>query len=236
MNTETALTINQPTSLISQAIEKGADIATIEKLMALQERFEAKQARIAFFEALAAFQEECPDLRKTKPVFYKKDEPAAYYYAPLSDIDRQIKPLLKKHGLSKRFEMVHDQDKIKGVTCIITHVLGHSESSTIPTIVDLSGGKNPIQGIGSGVQYGQRYALIAALGLTTADQDIDGRMPELDIDKLHKNYMEVYNQCIQKDSNLSATMNPDNWDAERTPDLYVKAIGRARQILAKLQK
>lgn len=228
--------VTTPGQLLELAINKDLDIDKLAKLMELQREYNADLARKAFYEALSAFQEECPDLRKTKPVHYKKDEPAAYYYAPLADIDRQIKPLLKKHGLSKRFEIVQEADKIKGVTCIVTHILGHSESTTIPTIVDLSGGKNAIQGIGSGVQYGQRYSLIAALGITTADQDIDGRMPELDIDKLHKQYMEVYNQCIQKDSNLSVTMNPDNWDIERTPNVYVQAIGKARQVLAKLQK
>lgn len=225
-----------PAEFISQAISQNLDIDKLERLLAMKERWDKDQARKAFFEALSSFQEECPDLRKTKPVSYNKTDAPAYYYAPLSDIDRQIKPLLKKHGLSKRFEIAQDGDKIKGVTCIVTHKTGHSESTTVPVIADGSGGKNAIQAIGSGVQYGQRYSLIAALGITTADQDIDGRMPELDIDKLHKQYMDLYDQIVLKDKSFITPGNPDNWAAERTPGLYVKAIGKARQHLTTLMK
>lgn len=231
---ETAVATVTPLELISQAINQNLDIEKMERLLAMQERWDKEQARKAFFESLSAFQEECPDLRKTKPVYYDKGKAPAYYYAPLADIDRQIKPILKKHGLSKRFEIVQDGDKIKGVTCIVTHKRGHSESTTVPTITDKSGGKNDIQAIGSAVQYGQRYALIAALGITTADSDIDGRMPELDIDKLHKTYMELYNQITPKDKAFATPGNPDNWVADRTPELYVKAIAKARERLAQL--
>jgi hypothetical protein len=225
-----------PGHLLEMAIDKNLDIDKLERLLEMKERWDKEQARKAFFEALAAFQEECPDLRKTKPVSYKEGDKPAYYYAPLSDIDRQIKGLLKKHGLTKRFEIVQDASKITGVTCIITHTLGHSEATTVPIIADTSGGKNAIQAIGSGVQYGQRYSLIAALGITTADQDIDGRLPELDVDKLHKQYMELYQKICEKDPSFRSAGDPDNWKGERTPALYVKAIGRARQFLAQLTK
>ena len=43
---------------------------------------------------------------------------------------------------------------------------------------DKSGSKNVIQAVGSAVTYGQRYTLIGALGITTADEDIDGRLPD----------------------------------------------------------
>jgi len=231
------LTVNQPSNLIEKAIEKGADIATLEKLMALQERFEANQARKLFFEEFTSFQANCPDLRKTKKVSFdtKTGGKTEYSYAPLADIIRQIGKLLKDHGLSYRWEIQDDKDNIK-VTCLVSHVNGHTERTTMQGNPDASGSKNPMQARGSAIEYMKRYTLIGALGITTADSDIDGRLPELDIDKLHKQYMEIYNQCIQKDSNLSTTMNPDNWDIERTADVYVKAIGRARQVLAKLHK
>lgn len=229
-------TQDTPDNFISQAIKENLDIDKLERLLAMKERWDKEQARKAFFEALAAFQEECPDIRKTKPVSYKANEPPTYYYAPLGDIERQIKAVLKKNGLSKRFEIVQEAGKISGVTCILTHVNGHSESTTVPTMADVSGGKNAIQAIGSAVQYGQRYSLIAALGITTADQDIDGRMPELDIDKLHAQYMDIYDQIILKDKSFITPGNPDNWAAERTPALYVKAIGRARHHLTTLMK
>jgi hypothetical protein len=101
---------------------------------------------------------------------------------------------------------------------------------------DTTGSKNPIQARGSAIEYLKRYTLIGSLGLSTADSDIDGRLPEMDIDKLHKVYMGIYNQIIIKDESMSVKLNPDNWATERTADLYLRAIGKAREILNNLDK
>jgi len=135
--------------------------------------------------------------------------------------------------LTKNWKIFDEAGKIK-VVCIITHTSGHSESTEMQADADMSGAKNPIQGKGSAIEYMKRYTLVGALGLTTTDSDIDGRLPELDIDKLNKQYMELFNQIIVKDASMRTAMDPDNWAADRTPDLYLKAIGKARQILAKL--
>lgn len=219
-----------PDQLLAMAINQNLDLEKLEKLMALQERWQAGLAKKAFFNALTEFQNDCPDLRKTKEVSFGQTK---YHYAPLGDIDRQIKALLKEHGLSKRWEIADSNNVIK-VKCIITHLDGHSEATEMEATADTSGSKNAIQAKGSAIEYMKRYTLIGALGLTTADQDIDGRMPELDIDKLHKTYMDLYNQIILKDESFRTPGDPDNWQADRTPGLYVKAIGRARQVLAKL--
>jgi hypothetical protein len=219
-----------PSSLIAQAVQNGASIETLERLMALEERWQSKIAQKAFFESLSTFQNKCPDLRKTKQVSFGDTK---YSYAPLADIDRQIKPMLKDSGFSKRWEIQDDGDKIK-VTCIITHELGHSERTTMEANPDTSGKKNAIQARGSAIEYMKRYTLLGSLGITTADSDIDGRLPELDVDKLHKQYMELYNQIVEKDPQYLSSMDPDNWQAERNAPLYVKAIGKAREILAKL--
>lgn len=226
------LTIDQPSGLIERAIDKGADIATLEKLMALQERFEANNARKLFFEEFTAFQANCPELRKTKKVSFGNTE---YNYAPLADITRQIGKALKEHNLSYRWEIQDNKDEIK-VTCLVSHVDGHTERTTMQANPDTSGAKNAIQARGSAIEYMKRYTLIGALGLTTADSDIDGRLPELDVDKLHKQYMEIYNKITAKDESYLSSMDPDNWAADRTPQLYVKAIGKAREILTQLTK
>lgn len=225
----------EPTSLIAQAIASGANIETLEKLMALQERWEAKQAQKAFFETLSEFQVKCPDLRKTKKVKFdtKSGGLTEYSYAPLADIDRQIKSLMSEVGFSKRWEINDNANKIK-VTCIITHSKGHSERTTMEAEADTSGAKNAIQARGSAIEYMKRYTLLGALGITTADSDIDGRLPELDIDKLHKQYMDLFNQIIVIDPTMRTAMDPDNWQAERNSQLYLKAIGKAREILTQL--
>lgn len=59
--------------------------------------------------------------------------------------------------------------------CIISHVDGHDESTTMSAEADTSGNKNAIQSRGSSVTYLQRYTLIGALGISTADEDVDGQ-------------------------------------------------------------
>ena len=199
-------TEDNPMTLMQQAISGGASIETLEKLMALQERWEAKQAQKGFYEALSEFQVNAPEIRKSKKVSFGNTE---YNFAPLADIDRQIKPVMKSLGFSKRWEIQDSGDKIK-VTCIITHEMGHSEKTTMESGADTSGSKNPIQARGSAIEYMKRYTLLGALGITTADSDIDGRLPELDIDKLHKQYMDLYITITDKDPQYLASMDPDN--------------------------
>lgn len=60
------------------------------------------------------------------------------------------------------------------VTCIVTHEMGHSESTSLSGPPDSSGKKNSIQEIGSTVSYLERYTLFAITGLAATDQDDDG--------------------------------------------------------------
>lgn len=221
-----------PDQLLALAINKDLDIDKLAKLMELQREYNADLARKAFFSAMTEFQSKAPEIRKTKMVSFGETE---YHYAPLADIARQIKQTCKECELSYRWEIQDNKEEIH-VTCLITHIDGHTEKTTMTANADTSGKKNAIQARGSAIEYMKRYTLIGSLGLTTADTDIDGRMPELDIDKLHKHYMELYNMIILKDEGFRVPGNPDNWEAERTTGLYVKAIGKARQLLAKLTR
>jgi hypothetical protein len=232
---ENQIQATTPDQLLTLAVDKNLDIDKLEKLLAMKERWDKEQARKDFFSALSDFQIECPELRKTKKVSFntKSGGLTEYNYAPLADIDRQIKKVMKDKGLSKRWEITDVNGKTK-VTCLITHVNGHTERTEMESASDESGGKNAIQAKGSAIEYMKRYTLIGALGLTTADTDIDGRMPELDIDKLHKQYMELYEKIVAKDEKFRTPGDPDNWNTDRTPQLYVQAIGKARQMLAKL--
>lgn len=227
---ETQIQATTPDQLLAMAVDKNLDIDKLAKLMELQKDFNAGVARKEFFHALTQFQASVPEIRKTKQVSFGETN---YHYAPLADIVRQIKDVCKRFELAYRWEINDGGDQIK-VTCIVTHSSGHSEQTTMTANPDVSGKKNPIQARGSAIEYMKRYTLIGALGLSTADTDIDGRLPELDIDKLHKSYMSVFNQIIQKDASYSTRMHPDNWNGEITGEIYVKAIAKAKQILSSL--
>src|SRR5262249_50628295 len=158
--------------LLQAAIQAGADVETLERLLALHERVKAKEARDAYFEALSAFQAECPVIPKRKTAGHGR---FTYRYAPLEDIVKAVPPLLRKHGLSYRFDTQFFADPpAQLVTCTVYHVQGHSESSEFRTPVDASARMNDMQKSASAQTYAKRYAFCNALGILTGDDDDDG--------------------------------------------------------------
>ncbi len=152
-----------PMDMVNHAITSGAGIDIIEKLMALQERFDAKQSRKAFDEAVANAKAEIPVIiRKATGHNSKK-------YADFAAIAAAVDPILGRHGISYRFRTAQTEKNIT-VTCVLFGH-GHSEENTLCGPADSSGNKNAIQSIGSTLTYLQRYSLVQALGLAAADDD-----------------------------------------------------------------
>ena len=164
-----------PMQLLQIAVAQGADIDKLEKLMALQERWEANEARKAYVSAMAAFKANPPDIFKTKQVAFND---VSYKHALLSDATEQIGRALSAHGLSATWKTEQSEGGMTRVTCIITHSQGHSESVSLQAGLDQSGKKNNIQALGSTVSYLERYTLFAATGLAAKDQDDDGAKHE----------------------------------------------------------
>jgi hypothetical protein len=164
-----------PQGLIALAIEKGVDIDKLERLFNLKEKYDAAQANKSFLNAMAKFQKDCPEIIKNKQVGYtnKNGTFTGYKFAELGQIDATIKNILADNGLSKRWENGEDGDFLT-CTCIVSHIDGHTERTFMKSLKDSSGGKNEIQSIASSISYMQRYTLIGALGITTANEDNDG--------------------------------------------------------------
>lgn len=167
-----------PMEMLNTAVERGASIETLEKLMSLQERWEANQARKAFDNAMAAAKAEIPTINKNREVDFTSNKGRTNYrHEDLSEIARVVTPILAKHGLSYRYRTDSPISGPVTVTCIVSHRDGHSEENTLMAGRDDSGNKNSIQGVGSTITYLQRYTLKAALGLA-ASQDDDGKTAE----------------------------------------------------------
>jgi len=163
---ETALVPVTPMDMLNRAVASGADIAMIEKLMGLHERWDANQARKAFDEAVSAAKKDIPPITRNATGHNSKK------YADFAAIAKVVDPILGEHGLSYRFR-TSQGDRIS-VTCILSHKAGHSEETTLVGPPDATGNKNAIQAIGSTLTYLQRYSLVQMLGLAAAADD-DGR-------------------------------------------------------------
>jgi hypothetical protein len=167
----------QETSIIQYAIERGAGIDTIERLIALKRQEESDAARRAYNAAFNAFKASPVHINKNKHVDFtgKTGLRTNYKHATLDNVCDVIGAALAQHKLSYRWETKQDGVKIT-VTCILSHELGHSESTSLFAEPDQTGNKNSIQAVGSTVTYLQRYTLLALTGMATTDQDTDGRI------------------------------------------------------------
>lgn len=165
-----------PMAMLATALERGASMDVLEKLMGLQERWEANEARKAFDAAIADAKAEIPPIVKSRTVDYetKNSGRTTYRHEDLAGIAKIVDPILSRNGLSYRYRVTSNVNEPIRVTCIIAHRLGHSEETTLTAGADNSGSKNSIQAIGSTITYLQRYTLKAALGLAAAADD-DGK-------------------------------------------------------------
>lgn len=163
-----------PMEMIERAVSGGASIEALEKLMALQERWEANQGRKAFDAAIAEAKAEIPAISKNRTVdFTTAKGRTNYQYEDMAGIAKVVDPILSAHGLSYRYRTAQDGQTVT-VTCILSHRDGYSEETTLSAAADQSGNKNHIQAVGSAATYLQRYTLKMALGLA-ASADDDGK-------------------------------------------------------------
>lgn len=163
-----------PGDLLRIAVEKGADLDYLGKLMDLQERWEANEARKAFVAAMAAFKAEPVKILKNKQVYFQSQKGVTnYWHAELSDVTNAVGPAMAKHGLTFDWD-VHQQSGKIVVDCVVTHSMGHFKKVTMEGPLDATGNKNAIQQAGSTVTYLQRYTLLSAIGMATQGADDDG--------------------------------------------------------------
>lgn len=165
-----------PADLLALALDKGADLDRLERLMVMQREWEADQARKAYVDDMARFKSAPITIEKDRHVNYTKSNNSVvdYNHASIGNVTSTVCAALAACGFSHRWNTEQKDGGIV-VSCVITHRLGHSESTTLRANADDSGGKNSIQAIASTVTYLQRYTLLAATGLATSDGDDDGR-------------------------------------------------------------
>lgn len=160
----TALTT--PADLLALAVSQGADLDRLERLMELKERHEANEARKAYHEAVAAF-------KANPPKVYKDKENKQYgsRYSTLANMVNTVNSALSVHGLSARWDS--DQSSQIKVTCILSHVQGHSESVSLAGPADTSGSKNSLQQIKSTLTYLKLATFELVTGVASEEGNLD---------------------------------------------------------------
>ncbi len=165
-----------PSALIYAGIQAGLTAETMEKLMALQERVEARSAAKSFAKAFAAFQAECPLIRKTSDakITTKAGGTYEYTYAELDEIATTVAPYLNKHGFSYTWDRKVSEKGMLTSTCTLYHIDGHSVSSSFELPTESNSAMSAQQKYGAASTFADRKSLSAVLGLVTTDRDFDG--------------------------------------------------------------
>lgn len=153
------------------ATDPTCDIDKLERLMAMHERMQARDAEAEFNAAMAAMQSDIPSIAERGAIIVNGQKRSDY--ATFEDINDVIKPIMQTHGFAITFK-VENVPAGLSVTGILMHRAGHRESTTMLLPLDTSGSKNAVQAVGSSTSYGKRYVMSALLNLTTRGEDDDG--------------------------------------------------------------
>lgn len=176
--------IEEPTNQVAEyaggilaIIERAArdpsvDIDKMERLIAMQERVQSREAQTAYYADLAKMQPNLPIIDERGGI-KNRDGVIQSTYALWEDVNEAIRPTLAEHGFSLSFRVSRAEGEIV-VTGILAHSFGHREETTLALPTDTSGSKNAVQAVGSSTSYGKRYTAFALLNLTTTGEDDDG--------------------------------------------------------------
>lgn len=169
--TPQAPTVITPMAMIDRALTSGASPETLGKLMDLQERWEASQAKKNFEEAMQKAQGEM------RPVLMNAaNDQTKSRYATYEALDSAIRPIYTRHGFTLSFNMadcpIPDQVRI---VCEVA-CGGHSTYPHIDMPADGKGAKGGdvmtrTHATGAAITYGRRYLLGMIFNITTTKDD-----------------------------------------------------------------
>lgn len=145
----------------------------LDKLYAVQERWEANEQRKKYADAMVGLKRELPAvLKHDKTVSFNSTH---YTHTTMAAASEQVTPIMARHGFAVTFKPQTTEIGV-AVTCQIRHAAGHVEEASLSSKIDVSNAtiKNPIQQMASAVTYLKRYLFLSMLGIATAD------MPDVD--------------------------------------------------------
>lgn len=170
---ETREVVKREDALLSLAIEKGMDTATLEKLIELRNAEIARQSKAVFDEKFSAMQAEFVPVGKSAKATDANGR-TLYSYCPIEVILAMAAPIMARHGFSYRWTEEALANKEKRINCIVSG-WGHSETGyvDIPFMEPSSRATNAVQMRGSATTYGKRYSFLNATGIIVSGEDND---------------------------------------------------------------
>lgn len=167
---------NDMISVIERAAkDPSVDMDKMERLLAMAERLEAREAEKQFAVAFAALQSEMPQVDAVQSV-PNRDGSVRFMFAPYQEIMAQVRPLLQKHGFTVSFSSEIKDDRVIQY-CTVQHTGGHKRMNQfMAKIAGGPPGSSGAQADGAASTYAKRQALSDALNIVV-NKDTDG-MPD----------------------------------------------------------
>lgn len=209
----------RPASMLETVMRAVADPSIdpdrLERFLRIGRELEADQARRQWAIAFRAAKDELDGVRLAKNgriVYEGKNGKAGntIKFLEYDDIAEAVKPILRKNDLTASYTYRYESAPPKTI-CVMTllHAGGHSqtfESVPLP-MIDSSGGKTDVQGAGSVMTYGRRYATQAAFDIVATGQDNDGSgkgLPDPVTEDQAMKLEDVIEACNSSDSKFRA--------------------------------
>lgn len=231
--------------VLMRAVDKGIDVDSLERLVTLKERVDARAAHKEFVDALARFQEECPPIPKARKVDFVSNNGnrIKYDFAPLGVIRSITRDPLSRNGLSYTYKTKFSPGEV-AVRCILRHIGGHSEYADFvcSTVSSGSPTMNDAQKAGSAISYGQRYSFLLVTGLATDNDDdaesLSGEHAETISDEQLANVSELLSEADMDDK--SETRFYSYFRVEKLSQLplasYAEAVSMLRRKIVKRKR
>jgi len=168
-------TTNLIDAITRAAKDPSVDVDKMEKLLAMQLRLVAIANEASFNQAMARLKPQLPRIVKNGAIVMPgKDVHIKFLRYP--DIHDAVAPLLHAEGFTVSYssDLIAEQRLLK-ITATFRHIDGHHDSGSVfLPLTDDTGAKNKVQGVGSVLSYGKRYALCQYLDIVAEDDDDDG--------------------------------------------------------------
>jgi hypothetical protein len=228
-----ALPDSQVDMLLSQALDKGVGVEVLERLLVMRAQLRAESAKEQFDSAMAAFQAECPIIKKTKPVTTKSGQ-VAYRYAPIDSIVSQVKHLLQKHGFSYAMDTVTGDSTVQAI-CTVKHNAGHSEQSRYEVpLGERTNIMSASQVVAAALTFASRYAFCNAFGILTGNDDNDARPQRQEqVGFITDAQISTIRQLIAQQTKYTEEQLLQRYGARRAEALTVQ---QAEQFIEQLKK
>lgn len=168
-----------PLAILHEAVQRGADVNTLERISVLAREWKADTARQQYAEAMARVQTRLPVV-----VMDAENKHTHSRYAKLETVQKAIKETYLTEGFTVTFSEdgapVNDVIHVVGV---VRHVGGHTELFHRYAPADTVGpegkaNKTKVQGSQSTVSYIGRRLLCEIFGVTVVGTDSDGNNGE----------------------------------------------------------